>query len=65
MKKIKCDFEGEKNGNAKLTLTDVKQIKGLYAGGGYTYESIAAISNISKAQVYRIVKGKSWATVEM
>ena len=65
MTKINCNFVGEKNGNAKLTLQDVKWIKGLYANGGYTYESLAAISNVSKAQVYRIVKGKSWATVEM
>jgi DNA invertase Pin-like site-specific DNA recombinase len=65
MTKINCNFVGEKNGNAKLTIEDVKHIKGLYAKGGHTYESIAAISNVSKAQVYRIIKGKSWASVEM
>lgn len=64
MKKINCNFEGERNGNAKLTITDVKQIKWLYAGGGYTYESLAALSNVSKAQIYRIIKGISWPSVE-
>jgi DNA-binding XRE family transcriptional regulator len=64
MKKINCNFGGENNGNAKLTVGDVKQIKGLYAGGGYTYESLAVLANVSKAQIYRIIKGKSWANVE-
>ena len=64
MKKINCNFEGERNGNSKLTVVDVKQIKWLYAGGGYTYESLALLSNVSKAQIYRIIKGKSWANVE-
>ena len=64
MKKINCNFEGEKNGNAKLTVVDVKQIKGLYAKGGYTYESLAALSNVSKAQIYRIIKGISWSSVQ-
>ena len=64
MKKINCNFGGENNGNAKLTAVDVKQIKWLYAGGGYTYESLAVLSNVSKAQIYRIIKEKSWASVE-
>ncbi len=61
MTKINCNFKGENNGNAKLTLVDVKQIKGLYAQGGFTYEALAALANISKSQIYRIIKGISWA----
>jgi len=65
MKKINCNFAGEKNGNAKLNEFEVRQIKSLYAAGGYTYDSLASTCNISKAQVYRIIKGKSWSTVEL
>lgn len=60
MKKINCDFKGEKNGNAKLTFMDVQQIIHLYEGGGYTYQSLALLAGVSKSHVYRIVKGKSW-----
>jgi len=64
MKKINCNFEGENNGNAKLTLAEVKQIIGLYRGGGYTYASLAEITNLSKTQIYRIITRKSWKTVQ-
>ena len=65
MKKINCNFAGENNGNAKLTAEDVKQIIGLYRGGGYTYESLAKICDISKAQVYRIITRKSWKSIQL
>lgn len=64
MKKINCNFEGENNGNAKLTLAEVKQIIGLYRGGGYTYVSLAELTNISKTQIYRIITNKSWKSVQ-
>ena len=64
MKKIKCDFTGEKNGNAKLTLIQVEQIIQLYSSGYYTHRKLAELANISKSQVYRIIKGKSWTSVQ-
>ena len=65
MKKINCNFSGENNGNSKLTEFEVKQIKMMYAAGGYTYASLAEITNISKTQIYRIITRKSWKTVQL
>lgn len=59
--KIKCNFKGEKNGNAKLTQKDVDQIIYLYSTGAYTLRSLAETVNVSKSQIYRIVKRISWA----
>jgi hypothetical protein len=64
MKKIKCDFAGEKNGNAKLTLIQVEQIIHLHSSGYYTHRKLAELANVSKSQVYRIIKGKSWTSVK-
>lgn len=63
MKKINCNFAGENNGNAKLSMLDVEQIIALYATGAFTHRHLAALANISKSQVYRIIKGKSWASI--
>lgn len=60
MKKINFDFSGEKNGNCKLTSEEVKKIRELYAEGTYTFEALALLTNVSKSQVYRIVKSRSW-----
>lgn len=50
----------ERNGRAKLTGEKVAEIKTL-KGAGATYAGIAARFGISKRQVGRILKGKSWA----
>jgi len=61
MKKINCNFEGERNGNAKLSKEQVQAIRAMHKAGGFTQRSIAAQFNISKTHARRIVFGISWS----
>ena len=60
MKKIKCDFAKEKNGNAKLNQEQVDEIKALRKDG-YSERALAAKFNICKTHAHRIINNLSWA----
>ena len=60
-KKINCNFEGEKNGNVRLTDDQVKELKDTAATRQMTYRQLGAIFNCSHTHVRRIVLGKSRA----
>lgn len=51
---------GEKNGEAKLTTSQVREIRTIYARGNHTLKQIGALYGVSDQQVYRIVTRKSW-----
>lgn len=54
---------GEKHGMAKLTESDVKELRRLYAANvGPT--RIAKRFPISKSQIWNIVRGKSWTKLD-
>ena len=52
---------GEKNPAAKLTTTDVAEIRFLRSGG-LTLAKIGALYGVRESAVSRIVAGKRWAT---
>jgi hypothetical protein len=56
-----ADQKGESNGNAKLTLDEVLQIKKLIAQQ-HTNKSIAKLFGVTHQTVSRIKRGKSWKT---
>jgi DNA-binding transcriptional regulator LsrR (DeoR family) len=61
MKKINCNFEGEKNGNAKLTKEQVEAIRFLYKHEKLTQRQLAAQFGICKTHARRVILGISWA----
>ena len=61
MKKINCNFEGEKNGNAKLSKENVEAIRFLHQNTGLSQRQIAALFGICKTHARRIIFGISWA----
>ena len=61
MKKINCNFSGEKNGNVKLTIDQVEQIRALHIDLGLTERALAAQFGICKTHARRIVRYESWA----
>ena len=58
-KKIKCNFEGEKNGNSKLSDDQVSEIRVLAQTHNVTYRQLGAIFNCSHTHARRIVLDKS------
>jgi hypothetical protein len=61
MKKINCNFEGERNGNAKLTAENVAAIRFIHKNTSLSQRQIAALFNISKTHAHRIIHNLSWA----
>jgi len=61
MKKIKCDFAKEKNGNAKLNQEQVDEIKALREEQGLSERTLAAMFGICKTHAHRIINNLSWA----
>lgn len=57
--KKKRGFVGSKNGNSKLTETDVIKIKKMLLDGQHI-NSIAPIFNITKGQILLIKQGRAW-----
>lgn len=55
---------GKDNGQAKLTETDVVYIRQLHALGAASYETLAAMFNVTHGNVALIIKGKTWKHVE-
>ena len=48
---------GEKNGNHKLTETEVKEIK----QHGLTYERLALKFGVAEVTIWRIIRGRTWS----
>lgn len=58
MKKIKCDFTNEKNGNVKLSNKQILELKKEWSTGDWTLRALAARYGISHGHVYKIVHEK-------
>lgn len=54
---------GPKNGMAKLTEKQVKEIKEMYATGKHSQEEVAEVFGIGRTTVSLIVNGKRWSHV--
>ena len=52
-------LRGESHPKAKLTATDVKQIRSLYSMG-FSARSIASNFNVTEWNIKEIVKRKTW-----
>lgn len=56
-------LQGERNNSAKLKEGEVKEIRRLYATGGYTYRELAKEFGVSRHTISNIIKYKSWKHV--
>lgn len=56
--------KGEDNGNAKLTIEDVRGIKKLLAGGKHTHKQIAEIFKSKRPTITDISQKKTWAWLD-
>ena len=54
---------GEKHPNAKLTQTQVEEIRSKYIAGEYTQKQLAAIYRVSESCINGAVKGKRYSSV--
>jgi predicted DNA-binding protein YlxM (UPF0122 family) len=54
---------GARNGNAKLTAKQVRQIRTLYATGNETCRSLAERFNVGRQTVYNVIKRVIWRAV--
>lgn len=54
------DRKGERNGRAKLTQTQVEEIRERYATGDIGARPLAAMYGVSRALIRLIVQGKAW-----
>jgi len=57
------DLSGDKHPRAKLDWDNVKEIRIKYASGKYTYPALAKEYGVSKHNIRKIVKHKSWVTL--
>lgn len=62
---IRCNFKGEKNGNAKLGPSEVRALIYLYQTGSWTYQKLADRFSITKGHVHRIITRKAWSNLEV
>lgn len=58
------DQRGERNSHNLLTEQQVGEIRQLYAQGGRTYRSLAAMYGVSDSSIYNIVRRISWRHVK-
>lgn len=56
--------QGAKNGRAKLTEQDVRNIRQLWAGGGCTKVGLGEQFGVSDTVIHNIIRRKSWAHVD-
>jgi hypothetical protein len=54
---------GERQGRAKLTADNVRQIRALYAEGGISQETLGAMFGVSQVHISRVLRGDSWLHV--
>jgi hypothetical protein len=52
--------EGEKNRHAKLSATQVQEMRRLYGSGRYSEKALGALFGIGKSQAHNIISGKQW-----
>ena len=55
-----CAPKGTRNGAAKVTEGEVKQIRHCYQQGNCTLDDLAKVFNISRSQTGRIVRREGW-----
>jgi len=55
--------QGERNGEARLTESQVREIRARYAMGGVTLQEIGSAVGVSKNTIHRIVHRKNWKHV--
>ena len=60
---LKRCVRGEKHGRAKLTATQVKEIRCIHAESHPTQERLAAMFDISESNVRRIIHRASWCHI--
>jgi hypothetical protein len=46
--------------NPKLTENEVREVRGLYAGGTYTHKELANMYSISRSNVSLLIRGLTW-----
>lgn len=51
---------GEAHANAKLTVTQARKIRGLYATGRYFQKDLAALFSVGQSTVGRVVRNERW-----
>lgn len=56
--------KGERNGRAKLSADDVRQIRALYAEGGWTQQQLAHRFGVTQTVVGEIARRTIWKSVE-
>jgi hypothetical protein len=54
---------GEVKQGAKLSESDVREIRRLYASGGHTHRSLAAQYGVSHCVVGKVIRGTDWREV--
>jgi HNH endonuclease len=54
---------GEKNSSAKLTASQVRDIRQLHATGEWTQEQLAAHFAVSRHAIWSIIRGKTWTHI--
>ena len=52
--------KGEKNGNSKLKLLQIKEIKKKYSTGNYTSRELGIEYNVSHTTILNIINNKTW-----
>lgn len=55
---------GENHGRAKLSESDVAEIRELYAGGNWTLADLSHVYGVHTSQIHRIVKGQRWTPIK-
>jgi hypothetical protein len=53
--------KGEKNGNSKLTETQVREIRNKYANGGISYQQLAIEYGVDKSSIGLIIRRETWS----
>ncbi|QGJ93008.1 HNH endonuclease [Gordonia phage Kabocha] len=58
------NLRGTKNGQSKLTEADVREIRKLYAQGGYTQQALAKQFGVAQSKVSDVINRRTWKHVE-
>jgi hypothetical protein len=57
-------YLGEKKCNAKLTTSQVKEIRNVYDKENFTHKEMSQKYNISPTQIGRIIRYESWSHIK-
>lgn len=63
-RRVRRPNDGEKNGNAKLSMADLEKIRAMIAGGS-TNKAIGRVFGVTHQAISRIRRGKSWGSEPM